>query len=375
MKTQPIWIGQHASPMSTQPDSPHEHASSHGQPSLHSRYDAVLFDLDGVIYRGPTPVPFAVDSIKRLSQAGVPVVYVTNNASRTPQQVADHLVELGIDTTGGQIRTAAQAAAAYIAQHYPGETVLLVGGEGLATELDLLDIPVVHRAEDDPTVVVQGFSPDLAWPQLAEAAYAIGTGASYVASNLDATLPTQYGMAPGNGSLVAAVVHATGVHPVATGKPSAEIFHQAAEQAGATNPLVVGDRLDTDIAGAHAAGYDSLHVLTGVDQIAQVLTAPVAQRPTHLALDLRELAAPRAEVSRDGHWWVVGNACARVCDGEIEIAAVSPSSENGRTGQSITLDQYRALVAAGWEAIDSGIELRELPPLTVSPTASEDAHG
>ena len=162
---------------------------------------------------------------------------------------------------------------------------------------------VVDSADDAPAAVVQGYAADVGWRQLAEAAYAIEAGAWFVASNLDPTLPTERGFAPGNGSLVAAVRHATGVEPVSAGKPEPTLYRLAAARRGARSPLVVGDRLDTDLAGARAAGWPGLHVLTGVSTARDAVLAAPGERPSYLGADLRSLVVPHPAPVLDDGWW------------------------------------------------------------------------
>lgn len=319
--------------------------------------DLALLDLDGVVYRGPHAVDHAADALAQARGRGLRLHYVTNNAGRPPQAVADHLSELAIPTGPSEVTTAAQAAAALIAAERPeGTKVLVVGGPGLAIALEEVGLVPVTSADDRPEVVVQGLSRTLAWPDLAEAVYAIGAGAEFIASNLDSTLPTERGMAPGNGALVAAVVHATGVQPRATGKPGAAIFHQAAASAGGTRPVVVGDRLNTDIAGANAAEYPSMHVLTGVDGPAELLRAAPHERPTLLARDLRGLLDAHPAVLPDGDGWGSRDARARYADGRLELSeagrTTTVAGDGAAPAADLSLDGLRALAAAAWSAAE-----------------------
>lgn len=332
--------------------------------------DLALLDLDGVVYRGPHAIDHAVDALARAREAGLRLHYVTNNAGRPPEDVAEHLSDLGIPTNADDVTTAAQAAAALVARERPqGTKVLAVGGPGLALALAEVGMVPVTSAEDDPAVVVQGLSRTLAWPELAEAVYAIGNGAEFIASNLDSTLPTERGMAPGNGALVAAVVHATGVQPRSTGKPQPEIFQQAAARAGGRRPLVVGDRLNTDIAGAVAAEYPVMHVLTGVDGPTELLRAKPSERPTLLARDLRGLLQAHPAAVRDGQGWTIREAGARFRDGRLELTEQGGTIVVAGAGAvqqaTISLDGLRALAAAAWTAVD--------PDLTAM--ARIDVHG
>ncbi|MFV0253884.1 MAG: HAD-IIA family hydrolase [Beutenbergiaceae bacterium] len=319
-------------------------------------YDAALLDLDGVVYRGPAAVPYAADAIAAAAAAGMGLMYVTNNANRPPSTVADHLTELGISTAAQAVTTAAQAAARLIASEYPaGTPVLVVGGAGLREALTEEGMRVVGSADDQPLVVVQGLAHDVGWPQLTEAVLAISRGAEHIASNLDATLPLERGPALGNGSLVAAVVNATGRKPRSTGKPQPEIFHQAAARLGASNPVVIGDRLDTDLAGARAAGYPGMQVLTGVDDATALLRCVAQQRPTLIALDLRGMLEPHPAVSPADDWWRCGEAAARHRDGTIELSDGVTTSLLA-SGMSIDIDQLRAACVAAWAASDQAGE-------------------
>lgn len=342
------------------------------QLSFWQEFDAALFDLDGVVYRGPNPVAHAPESITQLRSLDVPIVFVTNNASRTPEQVAQHLSELGVPTTAAQVRTAAQAAAAYVAEQHAGANVLMIGGLGLELALEEAGLTLVDSADDKPDFVVQGFAPDVAWPDLAEGVYAINSGSRFVASNLDLTLPTERGMAPGNGSLVGVVQAATGVEPVSTGKPAAAIFHQSALQAKSERPLVVGDRLDTDIKGANAAGMASVHVLTGVDDARGVINAPKELRPTYLIDDLRGLNEPYelATQNSDGHW-ECGSWTAIITEtdillqtsGQEPITLAQLSTDSGVC--RLNLSQYRSLVHGSWAQLDSRHSLPQVPVIEV----------
>ncbi|HEY0636089.1 MAG TPA: HAD-IIA family hydrolase [Pseudonocardiaceae bacterium] len=261
--------------------------------ALLSGYDGVLLDLDGTVYRGSEAVPGAVASVAAARAAGVSVAYVTNNASRGPAEVAAQLVELGFDAGAECVVTSAQAGAALLAERVPaGTDVLVVGTEALADEVRGVGLKPVRSAAAQPGAVVQGHSPDTGWPILAEACLAIRAGAVWVACNVDPTLPTERGQLPGNGSMVAALRAATSAEPLVAGKPGRRLLDQAAERLGLGRPLVVGDRLDTDIAGAAAAGMDALFVLTGASTPRDLLATPAGVRPRFVAADLAALHEP-----------------------------------------------------------------------------------
>ena len=257
---------------------------------LADRYDALLLDLDGTIVLAGQPIPHAAEVLRRLRDGGPRSMVVTNNASRSPEAVAGHLAELGIDIDPADVIGSPLAAAGMLAKtHRRGDAVLVVGAQALADAVAAAGLRPVRRADNRPVAVVQGYDPDTSWRDLAEACIALRTGADWVATNTDVTLPTDRGLLPGNGAMVQALVTATGAHPRVAGKPARPLLDLAVERAGVARPLVVGDRLETDIAAAVAAGMPSLMVLTGVSTPADLLAAPVDRRPTAVAVDLRGL--------------------------------------------------------------------------------------
>lgn len=321
--------------------------------ALAERYDLALVDLDGVAYRGHEPIEGAAAGLAGARAAGMRLVFVTNNASREPGSVADQLTSLDIPTVPGDVLTAAQACAALLATRLsPGDKVLVVGGAGLLTAVREAGFEVVSSADDGPVAVAQGFAPELGWAQLAEAAYAVSRGAWFVASNLDLSLPTARGFAPGNGALVGAVRAATGVVPDSAGKPASTMYEIAVERHGAREALVVGDRLDTDLAGARSGGFAGLHVLTGVSTARDDVLAPAGLRPHYVAADLGGLLVPHAAPVSDAEgWWTCGDAAARVVDGALELGR---GTGDPRTA---SVDVVRVACAAAWSAVDAGGDL------------------
>lgn len=308
---------------------------------LVSSFDAVLSDLDGVVYAGPHAIPGAVESLRRLGTVGVGLGYVTNNASRTPAQVAAHLRELGAPAEDHQVVSSSQAAGDLLAGLLPaGSRVMITGSAALAHEIELAGLTPVHSQAEHPVAVVQGFNPEIGWKDLAEAAYAIAAGALWVATNTDMSIPQARGMAPGNGTLVAAVASATGQKPLVAGKPEAPLFHAAAKRLQSEQPLVVGDRLDTDILGGNRAGYATAAVLTGVDTPGTILAARTDERPAYLLADLSGLYEPYPEIVNDGGLFRCGAASASVADGTVSV-----------TGSETDLDAWRAACAAWWTAV------------------------
>ena len=355
---------------------------------LAALHDVALLDLDGVVYVGAHAVPHAAASLaaaERLS--GMRSGFVTNNASRPPAVVAEHLVELGVPAAPEDVVTSAQAGARVLAERLaPGARVLAVGGPGVGWALSERGLVPVRSVDEDPVAVVQGYGPDVGWRELAEASLAIERGLLWVATNLDRTIPSPRGRVLGNGSLVAALRHATGVDPLVAGKPEPPLMLESVERTRSERPLVVGDRLDTDIEGATRSGIPSLLVLTGVTDWEDLVGAAPEHRPTYLAHDLRALLdpAPRVTVTvgSDGLESRCGAAHTRVRVGRAGTGGSSPSGgldagARKRAGSwwvpdelrtqaraepgaapAADLEAARALVALAWTAADQGWEIR-----------------
>ena len=217
-------------------------------------------------------------------------------------------------------------------------------------------LTAVESADDRPDVVLQGFSPDVGWPELSEAALAIRAGATYIATNLDKTIPRERGLMVGNGSLVTAVAVSTGATPLSAGKPEPEIFRAAAALMEAERPLAIGDNLDTDIKGAVAAGIDSMHVLTGLASARDICLAPSDVRPTYLCDDMRGLNEPYPEAAVEGARARVGEAFAEWTGQGFDVTDAGEAVDVSN-GASLALDAYRALVLAAWRAADAGSDV------------------
>ena len=305
--------------------------------------DTVLADLDGVVYAGPGALPFAVESLNQAGESAR-LGYITNNASRTDASVAEHLSSLGLSVAPADVVTSPQAAMRLLAGIVPAPaTILVVGGDGLVDELQKAGYTVTRSAEDSPSAVVQGFAPEVAWTDLAEAAFALKLpedegGIPWIATNTDWTIPRERGVAPGNGTLVSAVHTAIGRLATVAGKPEAPIFEVALARFAAKKALFIGDRLDTDIMGASRVGIDSALVLTGIDRPKHVLAAPEGSRPTYILADLRDLHRPYPEIMEKDGVFSVNGASVRVTGADVEI--VSESGEQ--------IDLLRAGAAAIW---------------------------
>ncbi len=305
-------------------------------------YDVALLDLDGVVYLGDAAVPGAPQALDKAADAGMRLAFVTNNSSRTPSAIAAQIASFGVPAAAADVVTSAQAAATLLAGRLaPGSAVLVVGGNGLRAAVRDRGFRPVSTALDRPAAVVQGFAPSVSYSLLCEGALAVAAGAWYVASNADATMPTGRGRQPGNGSLCQVIVHATGQQPVVAGKPEPPLHAEAVARTGARHPLVIGDRLDTDIEGGVRAGAASLLVFTGVSRPEDVVLAGPEQRPTYLAADLAGLLAPHPPIAAGPDGFRCGGWTARRADGESPLVV---------EGSGDAMDGLRALCAAAWSA-------------------------
>ncbi|WP_346623488.1 HAD-IIA family hydrolase [Blastococcus montanus] len=326
-----------------------------------TRYDVALLDLDGVVYVGPDAVPGVPAALATAREAGMRLGFVTNNAARTPDEVAGHLSRLGVPADPADVITSSQAAASVVAGLLgAGSRVLPVGGPGVAAALRAAGLTVVAAAEDRPDAIVQGYGPDVGWPQLAEAVVAVRTGARHVATNADATIPSPRGPLPGNGAMVAVVRGVTGQEPLVTGKPDPAMHAECVRRTGARRPLVVGDRLDTDIEGARRAGAASLLVLSGVTDPATLLAAAPMHRPDLLSADAAGLLTGHPPVVAADGAWRCGRWSASVAEGG-GVLSLAPAGPDPRVDQVADdgLDGLRALCLAHWSSHpDEGVPAR-----------------
>ena len=267
-------------------------------------------------------------------------LYVTNNASRRPSEVAAHLNDLGFAAVADDVVTSAQSAARLLAEQLPaGAKVLVIGTDALAEEISDVGLAPVRQFDDGAVAVVQGHSTQTGWADLAEAALTIRAGGIWVASNVDKTLPSERGLLPGNGSMVQALCTATDRVPQVAGKPEPTLMHDALARGPFERPLVVGDRLDTDIAGARGAQLPSLMVLCGVSTAADMVHAAAAERPDYLAVDLRSLSQPAPDLAIGPHpaWRI-----------EVDGGTATVHATGGAPDDALSV--VRATAAAVWSA-------------------------
>ena len=306
------------------------------------KHAGYILDLDGVVYIGSDAVPYAIDALNDAADRGVRLTAATNNANRPAPDVAQHLVELGLRITADDVVTSAQAAAQELARMLPaGSAVLAVGGPGVALALEAFglrplrasaDLEASNAVVEQAKAIMMGYGPAVAWHDLAAANWAIERGLPWMATNTDSTVPTKFGRAPGNGSLVQALIHASGVEPMVAGKPRPALFERAVDYLGTRNVLVIGDRFDTDIDGAAAAGLDALFVLTGVHGIPELAEQTLDRWPQYVAQDLRSLTQPVATVT------AVGDAVSTDSAHPLAIAVVDAAK--ARMGQRVEVSAY-----------------------------------
>ncbi len=304
-------------------------------------YDLVMLDLDGVVYIGPDAVPGAAAHLEQVRGTGIARAFITNNASRPPETVAAHLRDLGVRAQTQDVVTSAQAAARVLVDRVgSGARVVLLGAPGMGAALRAEGLVPVG-VEEDADAIVSGYGPEVLWRDVMRAGVRIRDGLWWVASNTDLTIPTAYGVAPGHGVLVDTLARFSGVAPVVAGKPARPLLDETVRRVGGRRPLMVGDRLDTDIAGAVNAGHDSLLVLTGVTGLSELVAARPGERPTYIGEDLGALLqAHAAPVERDGGH-ALGGWSAGVDDGRLTVA-----------GDGSGDDWWRAVACAAWDFLD-----------------------
>jgi glycerol-1-phosphatase len=321
---------------------------------LSGAYDVAVLDLDGVVYVGKNAVPGAPAALAAANRAGMHLAFVTNNAARTPEQVAAQLSGLGVVADPHDVVTSAQAAARLVRELVPaGSRVFVIGGDGLCAALEERGFVPTAEPGDDVAAVVQGYGPQMPWSQVIKGAILVRSGLPWVASNTDLTMPTDAGIGPGNGTLVRLVADFAGREPQVAGKPEAALFEETIDRVGGSRPLVIGDRLDTDIEGATNLGWDSLLVLTGVTGLAELAGAPPQLRPTYLGPGLETLAeshgVPMAGGDRYelGGWRGAVDAGALLVEGSgtpgdwWRVAAVTAWGHLDGTGKPVELSRVR----------------------------------
>ncbi|MFT4412948.1 TIGR01457 family HAD-type hydrolase [Fredinandcohnia humi] len=249
------------------------------------RYKGYLIDLDGTMYRGTERIQEACDFVNALHQKQIPYLFVTNNSSRTPEQVAAKLRDFDIPATEEQVFTTSQATANFMFEKKQHATVYVIGEEGIRQALVEKGFVI---QDDNPDFVVVGIDRSITYEKLALACIAVRNGATFISTNGDIAIPTERGLLPGNGSLTSVVSVSTTVQPIFIGKPEKIIMEQAQKKLGISkeDTLMIGDYYDTDIMAGMNAGVDTLLVHTGVTT-AELLKG-YDRQPTYAIDSLKE---------------------------------------------------------------------------------------
>ncbi len=310
--------------------------------ALSSAYDVAVLDLDGVVYVGAEAVAGAPEALNRAQSEGMHLAFVTNNAARPPAVVGEHLRSLGVDAHDADVVTSSQAAATVLSHQLPeGSRVFTLGAAGLFEALRERGLEPVTERCPEVAAVVQGYGPDVTWKQVMTGAVLVREGLPWVATNTDLTIPTASGEAPGNGALVGLVARFADREPLVAGKPKSPLFEETLARVGGTRPLVVGDRLDTDIEGAVTMGWDSLLVLTGVSGLAEIVAATPAYRPTYIAENLSALAETQPTPEISDAEVTLGGWTGRVNDGALVVE-----------GDGTANDWWRVAAVTAWKHLD-----------------------
>lgn len=316
-------------------------------------HDLVMFDLDGVVYVGGRAIDGVADRIDQVRASGRHVAFVTNNASRTPEQVAAKLVEAGVTAEPADVVTSAQASASLLlSEHGTGARILLLGGEGLDVALRAAGLVPVDEP-DGAVAVASGYGPDVRWRDIMRVSSLVRDGLPYVASNADMTIPTPYGLAPGHGVLVATITGFAGVEATVAGKPEKPLMEETVRRVGGDRPIMVGDRLDTDIEGAHAIGIPSLLVLTGVTWLEELVAATPTLRPTYVSPDLAGLFEPHPSPEVDDSRVTLGGWRGHVEEGRLRL-----------TGSGTDADWWRVAATVAWRHLDDTGEVVDVTDTT-----------
>lgn len=329
---------------------------------LAASYDLLMFDLDGVVYVDGHAVDHAAESIAAAREGGAHIAFITNNASRTPQEVATHLRQLGITADPGDVVTSAQAAAHLLLDdHGEGAHIAVLGADGLVAALTEAGLEPVHVGDPSAVAIVSGYAPEIRWGVIMQAATQIRNGLPWVATNADLTLPTDNGLAPGHGLLVRLISDFAGVTPRVAGKPQRPLLDETRRRVSGERPLMVGDRLDTDIAGGRQAGTDSLLVMTGVSSLADLVSARPDERPSWIGHDLTALGRAGLSAAEESGRFTAGPWTAHVRSGQLRVdERECESREEGADHDA----WWTAVAAAAWSHLDHSGEAADASGLT-----------
>lgn len=250
-------------------------------------YKGYFIDIDGTMYKGSEIIEGAIEFIEYLNENNKDYLFVTNNSSKTPAEVAEKLNNMGFNTSGEHVITSAMATAGYISEESPGASVYMVGGSGLKSSLS--DAGLVIKEDQNVDYVVMGLDVNISYEKLSVACLAVRNGAKFISTNKDVSIPNERGFLPGNGSLTSVVSVSTGQTPIFIGKPETIIMEQAVEKIGLSKEecVMIGDLYDTDILAGINSGIDTLHVQTGVTSLEEINLKEIL--PTYSVKNLFEV--------------------------------------------------------------------------------------
>ena len=326
---------------------------------LAQAFQRFVLDLDGVVWTGEEPVPGAPETIRALRDAGKRLAFVTNNSSQTPESYAKKLADVGAQGEESEIVTSADAVARLMESRIPalrGRAAYVVGGPGLFERVAQVGLRISDGADPaECSIVVVGFDVDLTYEKLRRATLAIRAGATFIASNADATYPAPDGLWPGCGATVAALRTSTGVEPMIAGKPQPLMLEVAQERVGGPPALMIGDRIDTDVLAAQAVGWPSALVLTGATGVPELATAKawpdfVLRR---LAEVLNDLPHPQVRAATGPDLPAIA---ALLHDGGLPAGGARE-----RLGHTVVAEADRRIIAtAAWEQAGDAALLRSV---------------
>jgi len=327
---------------------------------LAQAFSRFVLDLDGVVWRGDHPISDSPETIRALREAGKRVVFMTNNSWRTPAEVAEKLHKMGAPSDPDEIVTSSIAAQEMIRANVPavkGRTAYVIGGPGLVSAMEELGLRLVDGAEaEDASVVVVGIDRKLTYDKLKRATLAVRAGAMFFATNADPTLPAADGLWPGAGAIVAALRTSTDVSPMVAGKPNAPMLEVARERLGGTPALVVGDRVDTDVLAAQAAGWPSALALTGATGLAELAVATAW--PDYIIRDLshvlRDLPHPTVRPAAGPDLPAIATL--------LHEGGLPAGAARERVGRTVVAEVERGqlLATAAWEPVGEVALLRSV---------------
>jgi phosphoglycolate/pyridoxal phosphate phosphatase family enzyme len=326
---------------------------------LAQAFQRFVFDLDGVVWKADRPIAGAPESIRSLRDAGKSLCFVTNNSSETHETYAKKLAEMGAGGSPEEIVSSADATTRLLQRSVPGlrgRLAYVIGGDGLVQAVAAMGLRLATPEDaSDASLVVVGWDRELTFEKLRLATLAVRAGATFVASNADATYPAPDGLWPGAGAIVAALRVSTGVDPMVAGKPDPTMLEVARDRLGGTPALVIGDRVETDVMAAHAAGWPAALVLTGATGVPELATAPAW--PEYILRRLTDLLEDRPHPTVRP---AAGPDLPPIAT-MLHSGGLMSGAARERLGRTIVAEVDRKPIAtASWEPVDGVAVLRSV---------------